>query len=91
MGCYMLPIPEEILKSFDTTLMKKAVPRQLRQDYRKWLQYFLDYRAKYQPPESRSEQVGLFVQKLQSKGQPRENQVQAAQVLSLYFANQKGV
>jgi len=84
----MLPIPEDILIPFDAVLMKKAVSQQLQQDYRKWLQYFLDYRTKYPPPESRSEQVRLFVLKLQSKGQPRENQVQAAQALSLYFASQ---
>jgi hypothetical protein len=33
----MLPIPEEILKSFNAIMEKKAIPLSLRPDYRKWL------------------------------------------------------
>lgn len=57
---------------------KKAVPPRHRPDYRKWLRYFLDFREKYSPPESRSDQVRLFIEKLKSKGQTQQQLVQAA-------------
>src|SRR5574341_1907730 len=84
----MLPIPYEILRLFDTLLEKKSVPQRLRPDYRKWLRYFLDFRAKYQTPDSRSEQVRQFIDKLRSKGQSSQQMNEAAQAVSLYFATQ---
>jgi len=57
----MLSISPDILKQFDAVLEKKAVPFTIRADYRKWLRYYLDFRAKYQLPDSRSEQVRLFI------------------------------
>ena len=52
---HMLPISPDILKQFDIVLEKKAIPSSLRADYKKWLRYCLDFRAKYQLPDSRSE------------------------------------
>jgi len=77
----MLSISPDILKQFDTTLAKKAVPFALRADYRKWLRYYLDFRSKYPLPDSRSEQVRLFVAKLKEKNQTSKQQEQAAQAL----------
>ena len=74
----MLPIPDNILKSFDAVLEKRAVAPAKRSDLKKWLRYFLDFRAKYPAPESRSEQVRLFITKLQEKKQNPEQQKQAA-------------
>ncbi len=56
----MLPIPGEILKPFDAVMEKESIPLHRRQDYRKWLRYYLDSRMKYPPPDSKSEQVRLF-------------------------------
>jgi integron integrase len=84
----LLPIPDEILKSFDALLEKKAIPERRRPDYRKWLRYFLDFQAKYKPSDSRSEQVRLFVEKLRSKGQSSKQLNEAAHALSLFFATQ---
>lgn len=85
----MLSIPPDILKQFDTDLEKNAVPLSIRADYRKWLRYYLDFRAKYQLPDSRSEQVRLFVEKLREKNQTSNQQEQAAHALSLFFASQR--
>lgn len=85
----MLSIPPDILKQFDTDLEKKAVPFSIRADYRKWLRYYLDFRAKYQLPDSRSEQVRLFVEKLREKNQTSNQQEQATHALSLFFASQR--
>jgi integron integrase len=84
----MLPIPEDILKPFDARMEEKAIPASLRPDYRKWLMYYLDFRGKYPPPDSRSEQARLFIEKLRSKGQSHKQQVHAANALSLFFATQ---
>jgi hypothetical protein len=69
----MFPIPDDILKPFDAVMEKKAIPPSLRSDYRKWLKYYLDFRIKYPPPDSRSEQVRLFIEKLRTKNQPQKN------------------
>ena len=88
----MIPIPDEILKPFDAVMEKKSIPSQLRPDYRKWLRYFLDFHAKYSPPDSRSDQVRLFIQKLKSKGQSQQQLGQAAQAISFFFTTQsKGI
>ncbi len=65
----MEPIPDDILKQFDVVLEQKAVPSSLRDDYRKWLRYFLDFRIKYPPPDSRSEQIRLIIPTRTSRNQ----------------------
>ena len=82
----MLPIPDDILKPFDAIMEKKAISTALRADYRKWLMYYLDFRVKYPPPDSRSEQVRLFIEKLRSKNQSQKQLGQAAHALSLFFS-----
>jgi len=57
-------------------------------DYRKWLRYYLDFRSTYPLPDSKSEQVRLFIEKLQKENQLPEQQKQAAHALSLFFESQ---
>jgi len=68
----MLPIPANILASFDDILKRREIPARLHIHYRKWLRYFLDFCFKYSPPETKSEQVKLFIAKLRSKKQSPE-------------------
>jgi integron integrase len=84
----MLPIPQDVLAKFDAILRERAVPAPFHADYRKWLRYFLDFRSKYPLPEPRSEQVRLFIRKLQEKKQSPEQQKQAAHALPLFFESQ---
>jgi hypothetical protein len=84
----MEPVSHDILTQFNAILSQKKIPDGLQEDYRKWLRYFLDYRIKYSPPEQRSEQVRLFVEKLRSKGAPGRSLHDAAHALSLYFSLQ---
>ncbi len=86
----MQPIPENILVQFDAILKQRNIPVEAHNDYRKWLRYFLDFREKHSPPDSRSDQVRLFAEKLRSKNQAMKQQVQAADAVSLFFASQKG-
>ena len=81
----MQPISSEILLKFDAVLEGKAVPFSARPDYRKWLRYYLDFKSKYPLPESRSEHIRLFIEKLQQKNQTPQQQKQAAHALSLFF------
>ncbi len=81
----MQPIPKDILDQFDAVLKQQKVAIASRNDYRKWLRYFLDFRAKYQPPNSRSEEVRLFIEKLRSKNQSAKQLEQAADAVSLFF------
>jgi integron integrase len=85
----MKTVPEDISKQYSAVLNKRAVPVSRHPDYRKWLRYFLDFQNKYQLPGPRSEQVRLFIQKLQDKKQSPEQQKQAAHAVSLYFESLK--
>jgi integron integrase len=84
----MQPIPDDILKQFNAILGQKSVAVSLRDGYRKWLKYYLDFRVKYPPPDSRSEQVRLFIEKMRSKGKAGKDLQHAAHALSLYFTLQ---
>jgi integron integrase len=81
----MKPVPNDILTQFDALMEEKAVPFTCRPDYRKWLRYYLDFRDKYALPDSRSERVRLFIEKLQQKKQSPAQQRQAAHAVSLFF------
>ena len=84
----MLPIPDDILKRYEAVLKKRVIPVANHPDYKKWLRYYLDFRSKYPLPNSRSEHVRLFIQKLQAKKQTPKQQEQAAHALSLFFEAQ---
>jgi len=83
-------IPSDILAQYSAVLKKRAVPVSSHADYRKWLRYYLYFRSKYPLPDSRSEQVKLFINKLQQKNQTAKQQKQAAHALSLFFESQPG-
>ena len=84
----MQPIPKDVLAQFDAFLKLRDVPVASHTFYRKWLRYFLDFRAKYPIPDSKAEQVRLFVEKLRSKNQTANQLEQAARAVSLYFESQ---
>ena len=81
-------IPNDILTQFEAVLKKRSVPVSRHADYRKWLRYYLDFRGKYSIPDSKSEHVRLFIEKLRNKDQTPEQQKQAAHALSLFFESQ---
>ena len=81
-------IPNDILTQFEAVLKKRSVPVSRHADYRKWLRYYLDFRGKYSIPDSKSDHVRLFIEKLRNKDQTPEQQKQAAHALSLFFESQ---
>lgn len=86
----MKPIPQNMLAGFNDMLKQRNVPPMLFADYRKWLRYFLDFSAKYPFPDSPSDQVRLFADKLRSKNQTARQIEQAAEAVSLFFASRPG-
>ena len=85
----MLPIPQNYLARFNKALLQSEVPVSFHVHYRKWLRYFLDFCRKYPPPDAKSEQIRLFIEKLRSKNQTQNQCSQAAHAISLYFTSQK--
>ena len=83
----MKPIPQNILRGFNDLMKLRKVPPMFLGDYRKWLLYFLDFRAKYPLPDSPSDQVRMFSDKLRSKNQTAGQVEQAENALSLFFAS----
>lgn len=85
----MLPIPRDVLLRYNKILKQRAVPEFYHGHYKKWLRYFLDFCHKYPPPEAKSEQVRLFIDKLRSKKQTPKQLNQAAHAISLFFESQQ--
>ena len=85
----MLAIPNNVLARFNEFLKQRAVHESSHIYYRKWLRYFLDFCEKYPPPDTKSEQVRLFAEKLKSKKQTPQPCSQAAHAVSLFFELQQ--
>src|SRR4030065_2523854 len=81
----MQKVPYDIWAQYVAFLKVKVNDVSQHENLKKWFLYFWDFRAKYRPPDSRSEQVRLFIEKLQNKGQSQVQQKQAAHAVSLYF------
>jgi len=86
----MKPIPQNILAGFNDLLKQRKVAPPHLADYKKWLLYFLDFRTKHPLPDSPSDQVRLFADKLRSKNQTVGQVEQAADAISLFFASRPG-
>lgn len=74
----MLPIPQNYLARFNKALLQSEVPVSFHVHYRK-----------YPPPDAKSEQIRLFIEKLRSKNQTQKQCSQAAHAISLYFTSRK--
>lgn len=81
----MQKVPYDIWIRYDTFLKAKVKDASQHDNFKKWFLYFWDFRIKYHPPDSRAEQVRLFIEKLHNKGQSKTQQEQAAHAVSLYF------
>lgn len=82
----MQAIPDDVLSQFNAILDRKIQSSALREEYRKWLRYFLDYRSKYAHPGDRSGQVRSFIEKIRSKGASGNDLNYAAHAVSLFFS-----
>lgn len=87
----MKKVPYAVWSKYEAFLKSKVKDVSLHEDLKKWFLYFWDFREKYYPPDSKSEQVRLFAEKLKEKKQSQAQQEQAAYAVSLYFQMQNGV
>lgn len=85
----MLPISKDHLNRFNQALSQSHVPETYHVYYRKCLRYFLVFCRKYPPPDAKSEQIRLFVEKLRSKKQTSQQCARASHAISLYFESKK--
>jgi hypothetical protein len=81
----MLPIPDAVISRYEYILKNREVAVDRFSDYRKWLRYFLDFRTKYQLPDSKAEQVRQFNEKLREKKQTEQQRQQAIHAVFLFF------
>jgi len=81
----MQKVPYDIWTQYEAFLKAKVKDVSQHETLKKWFLYFWGFRSKYHPPDSSSEQVRLFIEKLQNKGQSHIQQKQAAHAVSLYF------
>ena len=81
----MLMIPNELVAAYSALLQAKKIQPDRMPEYRKWLRYYLDFCDKYPLPESKSERVRLFCEKLREKKQSDKQREQTAYAVSLYF------
>lgn len=73
----MQKVPYDIWSKYDAFLKAKVKDISQHENLKKWFLYFWDFGTKYHPPDSRSEQVSLFIGKLQDKKQSEAQQKQA--------------
>jgi len=77
------------MTQYQTVLQRKVADVSRHGDYKKWLRYFWDFCAKYPGPESGSERVRLFIEKLKAKKQTPDQQKQAAHAVSLFLERER--
>lgn len=85
----MTPVPNTVFINYETILKNRAVMVNCYGDYKKWLRYYLDFSAKYPLPDSKSERVRLFSEKLREKKQSEQQRQQAIHAVFLYFEMQR--
>ena len=85
----MITIPNEVFTKYIAYLLKTGVPVASHGEYKKWLRRYLDFCDKYPVPESKSERVRLFTDKLQDKKQSLALRQRAANAVSLYYQMEK--
>jgi len=84
----MQPVLPSVMSSYCIALEANGIPVTHFEYYKKWLRYFVDFCEKYAATAEKSEQVRLFLEKLQTKKQSAFQRQQASHAVSLYFEMQ---
>ncbi len=74
----MITLSDETLLAFDRRMERVGVAAGDRQDYRKWVRFYLDFCQKYGHPHRSMASLDPFLVKLASKNQPLEKRQQAS-------------
>jgi len=81
----MLAIPLTLQKKFDNYLKSKEIPVKFQGEYKKWLQYYLDFCRKDNFSQTNQESLPPFIRKLQEKRQTKAQQERASNSVNLYY------
>lgn len=81
----MKPVPEILVRAYEVTCERNAVPRAMLWSYLGWLRFYLDFCFKYHEPPRDADSLLPFLQKLAAKNQSQEKQQQAARAVGLYY------
>ncbi len=87
----MLPVSDAVMNRYESILRKRGIAPNRFANYKKWLRYFLDFRLKYPLPDSKTEQMRLFIEKLREKKQTEQQLQQARYAILLYFETRQQV
>jgi integron integrase len=86
----MITVPASVMDRYAMFINDRGVEHADFMNYKKWLRYFLDFRAKYVASEAKDEQQCAFLVKLREKKQSDTQCRQAAHAVSLYLEMQCG-
>jgi len=79
----MIQLSNETLVAFDRRMEKAGVADGDREDYRKWVRFYLDFCQKYGHPPRSITSLDPFLTKLASKSQPLDRRQQASDAVRL--------
>jgi len=80
----MQPIPDKIKIPYVAYLQQQNLPAGQLSSFLKWLQYYLDFCAKYHHPAAASDSLPLYLKKLTEKKQTREQMLEAEKAIGLF-------
>jgi len=81
----VIRIPQDILQKFEILLEKDGIPVSKHNFFKKWLRYYLDFCNKYEHDPEQTASLPLFINKLRSKKQSRQQQKQAYDSVLIYY------
>ena len=81
----MIQIPQQIILQFDVLLKKENVSLQKYNSYKKWLRYYLDFCHKYEHDSQNIDSLPLFINKLRTKKQSKQQQKKACDSVLFYY------
>ena len=81
----MPAIPLTLQKQFEKYLISKEIPEKIRGEYKKWLQYYLDFCRKYDFSPGHKGSLPPFIRKLDEKRQTKAQQERAINSITLYY------
>ncbi len=82
----MLNLPDQLVKKYNSLLIKNKIPLHAHGIYNKWLRYYLDFCKKYRHAYPNPESLELFISKLNQKKQTASQQSQARHAVGIYYA-----
>jgi len=82
----MKSLPQSLRAAFLRVMRERSVPADQRQDFLKWLRFYLDFCLKYQHPPRDPDSLQLFLHKMAAKNQSAAQQTQAAACIGLYYS-----